>query len=181
MSGSDAASGGAGGSGLAGLLSKFGGGAQDATASQFSADGSTPSQFTMPGGNIPQYQGTQMLPATLGGVQGLQDAQNWTQAVQQQGGMTNANWQQLAQGGAAGAGNLQIPQTPQMQRAPAGARAASGQAMNFTPTQIPLGSPAMNAQGTVNLASPVGATLGPTQSVQNLMRLLQMGNKGFNI
>jgi hypothetical protein len=168
-------------SGLQGLLSKITGGSSGAGASQFSADGSAPSQFTMPGGQIPQYQGAAMMPATLGGAQGVQDAQNWTQAVQDQSGMSAANIQQLMQGLGGTAGALQAPQQQQqMARAPAGARAGSGQAQNFTPTQLQT-MPTGPTQGTTNLQSPVGASTGQTQAVQNLMQLLKLGNSGFQI
>jgi hypothetical protein len=169
-------------SGLQGLLSKItGSGSTTPGASQFSADGSTPSQFTMPGGQIPQYQGAAMMPATLGGAQGVQDAQNWTQAVQDQSGMTAANVQQMLQK-LGTAGNLAAPQQNQQQmaRAPAGAHAASGQAQNFTPTQLQT-MPTGPTQGTTNLQSPVGASTGQTQAVQNLMQLLKLGNSGFQI
>jgi hypothetical protein len=160
-----------GASGLQGLLDRFQ--QSGGQASQFSADGSAPSQFTMPGGGIPQFQGTQMLPATLGGVQGVADAQDWTKAVQNAG--SGPDWSKLAGVGAA----LQQPgQQAQTPRAPAGARGGSGQAVSFTPQQM-QGTPTGPTQGMVNLQNPVNATVGPTQSVQNLMQLLKLGNTGF--
>ena len=172
MSGAADGASGATGSGLQGLLDRFKSSGQ---ASQFSADGSAPSQFTMPGGGIPQFQGTQMLPATLGGAQGVADAQDWTKAVQAAGG--SPDWSKLAGAGAA----LQAgQQQQQMPRAPAGARAGGGQQQDFVPQQL-TGQPGMPTQGTVNLQNPVNATVGPTQSVQNLMALLKLGNSGFKI
>jgi hypothetical protein len=179
MSGADGTSAGLSGSGLQGLLSKFTGGS-GGQASQFSADGSAPSQFTMPGGGPAQYQGTSMLPATLGGVQGVADAQNFTQQLQDASGMSAANIQQMLQG-LGTAGQLQAPQTQQQTpRAPAGARAGGGQQPNFVPQQL-TGLPGAPTQGTVNLQNPVNATVGPTQAVQNLMQLLKLGNTGFTI
>jgi hypothetical protein len=178
MSGSDASSG-TSGAGLQSLLSKFSNSPAGAGASQFSADGSTPSQFTMPGGQIPQYQGA-AAPAGVMGVQaGMQDAQNWTQAVQQAGGLSAANLGQMAQTLGGAAGGLQMPQQQQEQaRAPAGARGGSGQAVNFVPQQVAMGMPGAPAQGTTNLgASAAGGT--NAQSIQSLLALLQNANKGF--
>jgi hypothetical protein len=179
--GSDAGGGGVSGVGLQSLLDKFSN--SPAGASQFSADGSTPSQFTMPGGGIPQYQGAQMMPATLGGAQGVQDAQDWTQAVNQYGGgMTGANYAQIAQGLAGAGGNLKAPETPQPPRGGAAGGGMRNQAQaNYLPAQIPLGlAGGAPQQGTMNLAG-AATQANPTGSVQNLLKLLQMGNKGFNV
>jgi hypothetical protein len=174
MSGAGDASGSATGAGLSGLLDRF---RQSGQASQFSADGSAPSQFTMPGGGIPQYQGTQMLPATLGGVQGVADAQDWTKAVQNAG--SGIDWQAMAKAAGGTGGQLQAGQDQQTPHAMAGAH-AGGQQAAYMPQQL-QGMPTMPTQGAVNLQNPVNATLGPTQSVQNLMQLLKLGNAGFNI
>lgn len=134
--------------------------------SKFTLDGSQASQFTMPGGQMPNYQGTQMMPATLGGVQGVQDAQDWTKAIADSGN----GLQSLLQGLGAGASGLQMPQTGEnVAQAPAGARSGgSAQSANFTPSQLSM------------LSQASGAMSGG-QSMQNLLQLLQMGNKGFNI
>lgn len=133
--------------------------------SQFSMDGSAPSQFTMPDGSQGNFQGTQMLPAVLGGVQGVQDAQDWTKAMQAAGGgLTDVLG---ALGGAAG--QLQAPEAQQMgMGGGGGARGGGGQAVDFNPSQISMmGQSAGQMQG--------------GQGMQNLLQLLQMGNKGFNI
>jgi hypothetical protein len=142
-------------------------------ASPFSLDGSTPSQFTMPGGGIPQYQGVSMQPATLGGVQGVQDAQDFTKMVQDSGlgGL-------LGGLGGAGGGDLKAPDSAQRPAAPAGARAGQMPAANYVPPQV-MGAPAMPQQGTTNLAGTAAAS--PSAGIQNLMQLLQMGNKGFSL
>jgi hypothetical protein len=89
------------------------------------------SQFTMPGGQQANYQGVSMMPATLGGVQGVQDAQDWTQAMKDAGG--GPNWGAMA----GAAGKNEMGQNDPRQ-APAGARPGSGQAMNFVPQQMSL-------------------------------------------
>lgn len=179
MSGSDTGSGGAGvsGAGLQSLLSKFQNSPQ---AASFSADGSAPSQFTMPGGGIPQYQGTAMMPATLGGAAGVQDAQDYSQMVQDQSGMSAANMAQLAQKLGAGAGNLSAGDAGGGGGAGGGMRAGGGGggAQNFTPTQL-QGTPTLPGQGNINLAGAANAS--PSASVQNLLQLLKLGNTGFSL
>jgi hypothetical protein len=163
------------GAGLSSLLDRF---KNSPAAAQFSADGSTPSQFTMPGGGNAQYQGTQMMPATLGGAAGVQDAQDWTKAIQQAGGGLD-----LSALAGLGAGGMQAPDQAN-NRAPSapGVHGGGGGGQGgYVPQQLPMGSPSMPQQGNVNLGSPVNATLGPTQSVQNLMQLLKLGNTGFSI
>lgn len=149
------------GSGISSLWSmladKFGSGAgASATpvASPFTSDGGTASQFTMPGGQQANYQGVDMMPATLGGVQGVQDAQDWTQAMQDAGG--GPNWGAMA--GAAGKmGDMGQPNAPQ---APAGARGGGGgQPINFVPQQVSM------------QAAPL-AGMTPTTSQQNLLQML---------
>ena len=135
----------------------------DATgASQFSLDGSTPSQFTMPGGGIPQYQGTQMMPATLGGVQGVQDAQDWTEAVNNSG--SGVDWNAIG----AAAGKLDQPETPGAPRG--GAGGGRGGSVDFNPQQL-------NMQAQAAGAMPQGQGAGTLQT--NLLQLLAQGNKGF--
>lgn len=157
--GSNAAGADGSGSGMSSLWSsladKFGSGSGAAAtpvASPFTSDGGTASQFTMPGGQQANYQGVEMMPATLGGVQGVQDAQDWTQAMKDAGG--GPNWGAMA--GAAGKLGDMGQQEPRA--APAGARGGSGQPINFVPQQVSM------------MAAPAGTT--PTTSQQNLLQML---------
>lgn len=135
----------------------LGGGGLD--PSKFSMDGSTPSQFTMPGGAMPDYQGVQMMPAALGGVQGVQDAQDWTQAIKDS--REGPNW--------AGLAGLKAPDTPAPLRG--GASAGRGGAVDFNPQQLN-----MQTQAVGSMPNP-GASPGSLQG--NLLQLLAQGNKGF--
>ncbi|HEY2250953.1 MAG TPA: hypothetical protein VGH74_07815 [Planctomycetaceae bacterium] len=135
------------------LKDRFGSGADaSAVASPFTSDGGAASQFTMPGGQQANYQGVQMQPAALGGIQGVQDAQDWTQAMKDAGG--GPNWGALA--GAAGKTGGLDQQTPP--HAPAGARPGSGQPINFVPQQTSM------------MAQPAGLTAATGQ--QNLLQML---------
>lgn len=126
-------------------------------APQFSMDGSTPSQFTMPGGQAANYQGVQALPATLGGVNGVQDAQDWTQAIKDSA--PGVDWSKLA-GAGAGLGEQASPG-----RAPA-PRGGGGGAVNFNPAYL-------NAMPQVGQA--------PQANVNSLMQMILGANKGYSI
>jgi len=137
------------------LADRFGSSGPQAApvASPFTMDeGGTASKFTMPGGQQANYQGVEMMPATLGGVQGVQDAQDWTQAMKDAGG--GPNWGAMA----GAAGKTDMGQNDPRQ-APAGARGGSGQPINFVPQQL-----SMQAQPLAGMTAPAGQ--------QNLLQML---------
>lgn len=172
-SGGDGAGGGAGGFDLSSLLGKSGTG-----ASQFAMPGGDASQFTMPGGAQGNYQGVSMMPAALGGVQGVADAQDYSKMLQDASGMSAANYAQLA--AAAGGGNLQAPGGPQAPQGMAGARGGGGGAQQtFTPQLLSQLLTQAPTQGTANITGGVNTGAAMSQPVQNLLKLLQTGNAGF--
>jgi hypothetical protein len=133
-------------------------------ASQFSADGSTPSQFTMPGGGIPNPQpdvsgnaGVSMLPATLGGVNGMQDAQDWTKQVKDSGPGTD--WSALSK--------LKAPdQQKQDQQRPQAMTRGQSKAVDFTPAySMNMAQPGQSAQTNFN----------------GLLQMLANANKGYKV
>lgn len=128
-------------------------------ASQFSADGSAASQFTMPGGQVANYQGVQALPATLGGVNGVQDAQDWTQAIKDSG--PGVDWSKLA-GAGAGLGEQAAPP-----HAPGVGRGGGGGAVDFNPAYLN--------------AMPAAPGQAPQANVDSLMKMILGANKGYAI